>query len=88
MMFEMIEAAGDGYLKEPHVKHIEGALWEIRAKARDGHGRAFYVTRRGRRLIVVHVINKKSAKTPKSALRTALSRIRELDVDPIERPQG
>ena len=77
-MFELIEMVGAAYMREPHVKHIEGRLWEIRAKASDGIARALYVTTRGNRLIVVHVFAKKSSKTPRRALRIARERLREV----------
>ena len=34
---------------EPHVKHIEGCLWEMRLKGRSGISRALYVMGVGRR---------------------------------------
>ena len=33
---EMIEAFGLERLREPHVKHLEGPLWEMRMSGRDG----------------------------------------------------
>ncbi len=33
---ELIEALGLERVREPHVKHLEGPLWEIRMKGRDG----------------------------------------------------
>ena len=77
-MVRMIEAAGDSYLREPHAKHLEGDLWELRAMSKDGHARAIYVTRRGRRLIILHAFNKKSAKTPAGALQTARDRAKDI----------
>jgi phage-related protein len=40
---EMVETVGLEQLHEPHVKHIEGKLWELRAKAAEGIARGFYV---------------------------------------------
>ena len=31
-------------VREPHVKHLEGRLWEMRLKGRSGIARAVYVT--------------------------------------------
>lgn len=56
---EMIEALGLQALREPHVKHLDGKLWEIRAKAKEGIGRAVYVTVTGRRVVIVHAFVKK-----------------------------
>ena len=36
-LLEMIETIGLDRLREPHVKHIEGKLWEVRAKVGRGH---------------------------------------------------
>ena len=46
---DLIQGYGLERVREPHVKHLEGALWEMRMKGRDGISRAVYVTARGRR---------------------------------------
>ena len=51
----LIEAEGIHKLREPYVKHLEGAVWEMRMKGRDGIARAAYVTASGQRVVVVHV---------------------------------
>jgi len=43
---------------EPHVKHLEGKLWELRLTGRDGIARALYVTAMGRRVVVVRAFVK------------------------------
>jgi len=70
-LFEMVENVGLDNLREPHVKHLEGKLWELRAKAPEGIARGIYVTAVGRRLIVLHVFAKKSQKTPVRSLELA-----------------
>ncbi len=75
---EMVEAVGLEQLHEPHVKHVEGKLWELRAKAAEGIARGFYVTMTGRRVVVLHVFAKKSQKTPKAALETARQRMKQV----------
>lgn len=40
----LIEAHGLRKVHEPYVKHLEGRLWEMRMKGRDGIVRAVYVT--------------------------------------------
>lgn len=77
-LMEMVEALGLEQLHEPHVKHIEGKLWELRAKAAEGIARGFYVTVTGRRVVVLHVFAKKSQKTPKSALDIARQRMKQV----------
>jgi phage-related protein len=41
---ERIASIGLESLSEPHVKHLEGKLWELRLTGRDGIARALYVT--------------------------------------------
>ena len=43
---ELIEQHGMDAMRAPHVKHLEGKLWEMRMKGRDGIARAIYVTPR------------------------------------------
>lgn len=75
---EMVEAVGLEQVHEPHVKHIEGKLWELRAKAAEGIARGFYVTVTGRRVVVLYVFVKKSQRTPKTALETARQRMKQV----------
>jgi phage-related protein len=77
-LLEMVEVVGLEQMHEPHVKHIEGKLWELRAKAAEGIARGLYVTVAGRRLVVLHVFVKKSQKTPTVALRIARERMKEV----------
>jgi len=73
-----IEQAGLETMREPHVKHLEDKLWEMRLKGRDGIARALYVTRLGRRVVVLRVFVKKTQKTPKSEIDMALRRAKEI----------
>ena len=77
-LMEMVEAVGLEQVHEPHVKHVEGKLWELRAKATEGIARGFYVTITGRRMVVLHVFVKKSQKTPTTALETARQRMKQV----------
>jgi phage-related protein len=77
-LMEMVENVGLEQLHQPHVKHIEGKLWELRAKAAEGIARGFYVTLTGRRVVVLHVFVKKSQKTPRAALETARERMKQV----------
>ena len=76
---ELIEAMGLTSVREPHVKHLRGRLWEIRLKGKAGIARALYVTARGERVIVVRVFVKKSEKTPAGEIELALGRTKELE---------
>ena len=77
-LFEMVESLGLDQLHEPHVKHLDGKLWELRAKAAEGIARGIYVAVTGRRVVVLHVFVKKSQKTPRLALELAQERMKEL----------
>lgn len=77
-LLEMVETVGLDQLREPHVKHIEGKMWELRAKASEGIARGLYVTLTGRRVVVLHVFVKKTQKTPFSALRIARERMKSV----------
>jgi len=76
---ELIQDHGVDRVREPHVKHLEGALWEMRMKGKDGISRAIYVTARGRRVVVVRVFVKKTQKTPRRELNLALERAKEIN---------
>lgn len=71
---ELIEALGLEHVGEPHVKHIDGALWEMRLTGRDGISRALYVVARPKRIVVVRVFIKKTQKTPRREIELALKR--------------
>jgi phage-related protein len=40
----LIETFGLEQIHEPYIKHLEGKLWEMRMKGRDGIARAIYIT--------------------------------------------
>jgi phage-related protein len=75
---ELIQSHGLERMREPHVKHLDGPLWEMRMKGRDEVSRAIYVTAKGRRVIVVRVFVKKTARTPRRELDLALERAKEV----------
>jgi len=75
---ELIAAVGLERVREPHIKHLNGPLWEMRMTGRDGISRALYVAARGQRVIVVRVFVKKSPKTPRREIELAMQRIMEI----------
>ena len=75
---DRIEAVGLERIGQPHVKHLQDKLWEMRFSGRDGIARAIYVTAIGRRVIVVHAFVKKTQKTPRAALELAAQRAQEI----------
>ena len=74
----LIESKGLPQVKEPYVEHLQGKLWEIRVKGRDGIARGIYVTATGRRVVIVRVFIKKNQKTPRTEINLALSRAQEV----------
>lgn len=60
------------------ARALGGGLFEIRAKSREGIGRAFYCALVGRRIVILHEFIKKSQKTPKRELRIARNRMKEI----------
>ena len=75
---ELIESVGLPNVKEPHVRHIRGQLWEIRLKGKAGIARALYVTAREQRVVILRAFIKKTEKTPTGEIDLALQRAREL----------
>lgn len=61
-----------------HVKHMQGPIWEMRMRGRDGISRALYVAAEGRRVVIVRVFVKKTQKTPSREIDLALSRAKEV----------
>lgn len=74
----LIEEFGLEQVREPHVKHLRGSLWEMRMKGKDGISRALCVTAVGRRVVVVRVFVKKTQKTPGREIALALKRAKEI----------
>ncbi len=77
-LLETVENVGLEALRAPHVKHLDGKLWELRVRAAGGRARGIYVTATGRRVVVLHVFAKKSRKTPPRALATARERLQQV----------
>lgn len=76
---QLIEEFGLERVREPHVKHLRGSIWEMRLKGKDGISRALYVTATGRRVVVVRVFAKKPQKTPGKEIELALKRAKEIE---------
>ena len=75
---QLIAEFGLEQVREPHVKHVRGPLWEMRMKGRDGISRAFYATAVGRRVVVVRVFVKKTQTTPNREIELAMKRAKEV----------
>lgn len=62
----------------PYTRPFGDGLFEIRAKGREGIGRAFFCTLVGRRVVILHGFIKKTEQTPAKELRTARRRLKEV----------
>ena len=72
---ELLETFGLMGVGMPHVRPLEGKLWEMRMQGRDGIARAVYAAVQDRTLLVLHVFVKKTQTTPRSAIETARKRL-------------
>ncbi|HET7329254.1 type II toxin-antitoxin system RelE/ParE family toxin [Dyella sp.] len=72
----MVELGPD--IGMPHTRAMGASLFEVRAKGREGIGRAFYCTVVGRRIVILHAIIKKTEKTPAHDLDIARARLKEV----------
>jgi phage-related protein len=61
----------------PHTRAMGEGLFELRIKAAEGIARVFYCTVVNRRIVMLHHFVKKTDKTPRRELATALRRMRE-----------
>ncbi len=74
----LIRSLGLERLREPYVKHLQGKLWEMRMKGKDGIARSFYVAASGKRVVVLRTFVKKARKTPRREIEIALARAKEV----------
>ena len=76
-ILEMIEEFGVT-IGKPYIASMRGGLFEIRAKGKEGIGRSFYCTLKGKEIVILHSFIKKSQKTPKRELDLAKKRMKEV----------
>ena len=72
---ELLETFGPQKVGLPHVRPLDGKLWEMRMQGKDGISRAVYAAVHGRTLLVLHAFIKKSQTTPRAAIDTARRRL-------------
>lgn len=75
----LIEEFGPTQVREPHVKHLRGPLYEMRMRGKAGISRALYVTAKPERVVAVRAFIKKTPKTPEREIRLALNRAQEIE---------
>jgi len=62
----------------PHTRAMGDGLFEVRAKGREGIGRAFYCTTVGERIVILHAAIKKTETTQARDLNIARARQKEV----------
>lgn len=62
----------------PYTQAMGDGLFEIRARGKEGIGRAFFCTLVGQKVVVLHSFIKKTQKTPVKELRIARTRLKEV----------
>ena len=77
---DLIEEHG-AQLGAPLTDHLGDGLFEIRIKAKEGIGRAFFCYVMNKEIIIVHAIIKKTQKTPPKELKLAKQRMNEVKND-------
>lgn len=74
----LIEEMGLEQVGQPHVKHLQDQLWEMRLSGKSGISRALYVVVTRRRVVIVRVFVKKTQKTPRQEIDLALARAKAI----------
>ena len=65
-------------LRMPHSKAMGNGLFELRARGKDGIGRAFYCYLINKRIVILHAFIKKTQTTPHRELNIAYKRMNEI----------
>ena len=65
-------------LRMPHSRAMDGGIFELRPRGREGIGRVFYCFVVGQRVVILHAFVKKTEDTPKQELRIARRRMKEV----------
>jgi len=65
-------------LGPPHVKHLQGKLWELRVTGRR-QIRILYFIQTGQRIVLLHGFVKKIQEVPRQEIAVGLSRMRRVE---------
>ncbi|MDH4319470.1 MAG: type II toxin-antitoxin system RelE/ParE family toxin [Desulfobulbaceae bacterium] len=76
-IFEVIEEFGPA-LGVPYTKSLGDGLFEIRSKGKEGIGRSFFCSVKGKEIIILHSFIKKTQKIPKKEMKIAKQRLQEV----------
>ena len=74
---ELIEEFGPD-LGRPHTAPLGGGLFEIRARAREGTGRSVFCVLKGRKIVILLTVIKKTDKIPQRHMAIAIKRKQEV----------
>jgi phage-related protein len=74
----VIETFGLERIPAKYAQHLQDEVWEFRLTGKDGIARALYITRHGRRIVIVRVFTKKTQKTPPREIKIALKRTKDI----------
>ncbi len=75
---DAIERVGTDDVGMPHVRALGQGLFEIRAKGKEGIGRAFFCMVKGKIIVILHEFIKKEKKTPPDEIKLARKRAAEV----------
>jgi phage-related protein len=76
-LLELMELHGAN-LGAPHTAPMGNGLFEVRAKAKEGIGRALFCYMKHERIYILHAFIKKTQKTPLRDLDLAKARLKEV----------
>ncbi len=62
-------------LDMPYAKHVEGNLWELRARLANNRYRIIYFLNTGQKFILLHGYVKKTQKMPKKEIKVAKQKL-------------
>lgn len=74
----MIEKHGPEEIGMPHIKPLGKGLFEIRARGKEGIGRASFCILSSKQILILTAFIKKTQKTPKNEMDLAIKRLKEL----------
>ncbi|HEY4344754.1 MAG TPA: type II toxin-antitoxin system RelE/ParE family toxin [Parvibaculum sp.] len=78
-LLDTVQQFGPQRLEADERKHIRGKIWEFRVSGPDGIARALHASLSGEMLLVLHIFEKKTQKTPDDAIRLAEKRLKEYE---------
>lgn len=80
-IFKTVEDEGPAALTMPNAAYIRNAIWEFRAKGKDGIARGLFVSIKNNSYVILRFFVKKTRKTPPHEIRLAEKRLQEVQND-------